>query len=82
MKPRCPVPNCGKECPPGLVLCVEHWSEVPQQLKAAVQRAPLLIKQARKPMAVHAALSNQRRAREAAIQFIIDKHNSKEKVSA
>lgn len=81
MKARCPAPNCGNDCPPGLVLCVEHWNEVPQQLKNDVARAPLLIRQARKPMAVQAALTNQRLARERAIQFVIDKYN-KEKVSA
>lgn len=35
MKP-CPVPNCSEQIPDGLIFCGEHWSKLPQELKASL----------------------------------------------
>lgn len=84
MKPRCPVPGCIHELSSAgaHILCATHYIEVPLEMKKAIARAPLIIRNARKPMAVSAAFKNQRLARERAVQFVMDQHNSKQKVSA
>jgi hypothetical protein len=81
MKAQCPT-KCGRELGgESYVLCPICYAEVPQHMKDAITRAALIVRKARKPMAVSAAFRNQRLVRERAVQFVVDKQN-KEKVSA
>lgn len=79
MRPRCPIPGCITEISGAgaHILCATHYIDVPLEMKQAIARAPLLIRNARKPMAVSAAIKNQRLARERAVQFVMDKQNNK-----
>lgn len=81
MKARCPA-NCGREVGTAHILCNECWSDVPVELRNAVSRAPLIIRNSIGAVAVKAAFEKQRLARQRAIQWAIDKQNNKQKVSA
>lgn len=79
MKAQCPT-RCGREVGNSHVLCDTCWATVPRDMQKAVEVAPLLIKRARGPMRVHAALRHQRLARERAVQYVVDRRNE-EKVA-
>ncbi|MEX2630003.1 MAG: hypothetical protein WD341_08705 [Tistlia sp.] len=36
---RCPVSPCPAELPQGLLMCKEHWRQVPKPLQAGVNKA-------------------------------------------
>lgn len=81
MKPQCPT-KCGRELGDGsFVLCPDCYSQIPQHMRDSITRAALIVRKSRRPMAVQAALKNQREVRTAAIQYVIDKRNN-EKATA